>query len=86
MGDIQKLAWGLDEASRATGLSKAFFRKIIAAGELPITRIGARILILDADLRAFLNDRREPKLDKNEGFRLTRLDSLLAEYPEDDVH
>jgi excisionase family DNA binding protein len=50
----EKLAWALSEAAEATGLSKAYYRKIIAAGELRTTRAGKRVLILDSDLRAWL--------------------------------
>lgn len=50
-----KLAWPLDEAAAATGLSKGFFRKIIANGELRATRAGRRVLIRDSDLRAWLD-------------------------------
>jgi len=51
----QKLAWDIQEAASATGLSKAYFRKIIAAGELKTTRAGRRVLIRDSDLRAWLD-------------------------------
>jgi excisionase family DNA binding protein len=54
----EKLAWTLNEAAESTGLSKAFFRKIIAAGELRTTRAGKRVLILDSDLRAWLTLKR----------------------------
>ena len=50
-----KLAWPIDEAAAATGLSKGFFRKIIASGELKVTRAGRRVLIRDSDLRAWLD-------------------------------
>ena len=50
-----KLAWPIDEAAQATGLSKGFFRKIIANGELRATRAGRRVLIRDCDLRAWLD-------------------------------
>jgi excisionase family DNA binding protein len=51
----QKLAWAIGEAAESTGLSKAYFRKIIAAGELKTTRAGRRILIRDSDLREWLD-------------------------------
>lgn len=50
----EKLAWAIEEAASSTGLSKAYFRKIIAAGELKITRAGRRVLIRDGDLREWL--------------------------------
>ena len=52
---IQKLAWAIEEAAESTGLSKAYFRKIIRAGELKTTRAGRRVLIRDCDLRAWLD-------------------------------
>jgi excisionase family DNA binding protein len=52
---ISKLAWSVDEASQLTGLSKGFYRKIIKAGELRITKAGRRVLILDVDLREWLH-------------------------------
>lgn len=54
----EKLAWALGEAAESTGLSKAYFRKIIAAGEIRTTRAGRRVLILDSDLRAWLDRNR----------------------------
>jgi excisionase family DNA binding protein len=51
----QKLAWAIEEAASSTGLSKAYFRKIIAAGELKTTRAGRRVLIRDCDLKAWLD-------------------------------
>jgi excisionase family DNA binding protein len=51
----QKLAWAIEEAAASTGLSKAYFRKIIAAGELKTTRAGRRVLIRDSDLREWLD-------------------------------
>lgn len=57
----QKLAWAIEEAAESTGLSKAYFRKIIAAGELKTTRAGRRVLIRDSDLNAWLDSNvREP--------------------------
>ena len=50
----EKLAWLIEEAAESTGLSKGYFRKIIAAGELKATRAGRRVLIRDGDLREWL--------------------------------
>jgi excisionase family DNA binding protein len=52
---MQKLAWSLIEISKQTGLSVSFLRKEIRAGRLPIKRFGRRILVLDADLNAYLS-------------------------------
>ena len=51
-----KLAWSLIEISKQTGLSVSFLRKEIRAGRLPIKRFGRRVLVLDADLNAYLNN------------------------------
>lgn len=51
----EKLAWAIDEAALSTGVSKAYLRKIIAAGELKTTRAGRRVLIRDCDLREWLD-------------------------------
>ena len=51
----EKLAWLIEEAAESTGLSKGYFRKIIAAGELRTTRAGRRVLIRDSDLRDWLD-------------------------------
>lgn len=50
---VEKLAWSIEEAAESTGLSKGYFRKIIAAGELRVSRAGRRVLILD--LREWLD-------------------------------
>jgi excisionase family DNA binding protein len=50
-----KLAWAIEEAAQSTGVSKAYLRKIIAAGELKTTRAGRRVLIRDSDLREWLD-------------------------------
>lgn len=54
MQNSQKLAWSLTEISKQTGLSVSFLRKEIRAGRLPVKRFGRRILVLDADLNAYL--------------------------------
>jgi len=50
-----KLAWGLAEIAKHTGLSISFLRKEIRAGRLPIKRFGRRVLVLDADLNTYLS-------------------------------
>lgn len=52
---VERLAWAIDEAAASTGLSKGYFRKIIAAGEIQTTRAGRRVLIRDSDLREWLD-------------------------------
>lgn len=55
MQGTTKLAWTLAEAAEATGMSVAFFKKIIGKGEIAVTKAGARTLIRDEDLREYLN-------------------------------
>jgi len=52
---LQRVTWSIEDAARSTGLSPGFFRKIIHAGELPIVRIGRRVLIRDEDLRKLVD-------------------------------
>jgi excisionase family DNA binding protein len=54
-----RIAWTLNDAAKATGLSVAFFKKVIKNGEIAATKAGARTLILDEDLRAWLNKDRK---------------------------
>ena len=51
----QKLAWAIAEAALSTGVSQAYLRKIIAAGELRTTRAGRKVLIRDCDLKEWLD-------------------------------
>jgi len=55
-GNIQKLAWGLNEAAESCGVSVAYLRKIIANGEIRPTKAGRRVLIADSELRRWLSD------------------------------
>ncbi len=57
-GEATRLAWPLDDLSKATGMSVAFYKKIIAKGEIPATKAGARTLITDEDARAWLQKNR----------------------------
>lgn len=49
-----RLAWGLAEISKHTGLSVSFLRKEIRAGHLSVKRFGRRVLVRDEDLRLYL--------------------------------
>jgi excisionase family DNA binding protein len=51
----QPLALGLDGAAEATGVSRRTLQRAIAAGALPVTRVGKRTLIRVDDLRAWLD-------------------------------
>ena len=60
----QKIAWSLAEISEATGLSLGFLRNDVRRGTLRIKKFGRRVLVLDSDLRAYLNQGEEPEEEK----------------------
>ena len=49
-----KLAYGIDEAVDAIGVSRSKLYELIASGELKIVKLGRRTLILRAELERFL--------------------------------
>jgi excisionase family DNA binding protein len=49
-----KPAYAVAEIAEVTSLSLAFLRNEIRAGRLRVQRFGRRVLVLDADLRAYL--------------------------------
>ncbi len=49
-----RLAWGLSDIAKQTGLSVSFLRKEIKAGRLSVRRFGRRVLVRDEDLRLYL--------------------------------
>ncbi|HZU78110.1 MAG TPA: helix-turn-helix domain-containing protein [Dehalococcoidia bacterium] len=51
----QPLALGLDGAADAIGVSKRTIQRAIAAGELPVARVGKRTLIRTEHLRQWLD-------------------------------
>ena len=50
-----RLAWSLDELSASLGVSLSFVRKLVRSGKLPGKHIGRRVLVLDSDLRRYLD-------------------------------
>ena len=54
-----KFAYGLDEIANRTGLSTAFLRKEARAGNLKTKKFGARRLVLNEDLEAYLKGENE---------------------------
>ncbi len=50
----QRFSYGLDEISAMTGLSTAFLRKEAKAERLITKKFGARRLVLNEDLQAYL--------------------------------
>jgi excisionase family DNA binding protein len=58
-GQSAKLAYRIDEAGSATGLSRSTLYGLIASGRLRSIKAAGRRLILADDLRAFLDAQRE---------------------------
>jgi hypothetical protein len=60
----QRMAWSLPELASLLGLSLGFLRKEARRGTLRTRRIGRRLLVLEPDLRSFLdaalNERADP--------------------------
>ena len=50
----QKFAWSLAEISERTGLSIGFLRNENRRGALKTRKFGRRVLVLDADLKDYL--------------------------------
>ena len=48
-----KIAFRVDEAVRATGLSRSSIYLLLASGDLPALKAGGRRLILRSDLEAY---------------------------------
>jgi excisionase family DNA binding protein len=51
---VTKRAYSVEEVSEQTSLSKPYLRNKIRDGELPVSRLGRRVLILSEDLEEFL--------------------------------
>jgi excisionase family DNA binding protein len=50
-----RIAWSIEDAARATAISKSTLRRAIAQGSLTVSRIGRRVVILDEALRRFVH-------------------------------
>ena len=50
----EKLAYSVEEIAKLTTLSKPFLRNEIRAGRLKINRFGRRVLVLDKNLKDYL--------------------------------
>jgi hypothetical protein len=56
MQNQQKLAWRPLEIARAVGVSLPFVRKELRKGRLKSRRLGAAVVVLDRDLKSWLDD------------------------------
>lgn len=54
-GDLQKMAYSIDEVAQQTSLSKPFLRLEIKRGRLNAKHFGRRVLVLNQDLINYLN-------------------------------
>lgn len=54
----QRAAWSVAETARALGISERTVSKLIASGELPVSRVGRRILICPVTVRSWLAKQR----------------------------
>jgi excisionase family DNA binding protein len=59
--DSGALAYSIPDAAKRIGISRSGLYLLIKLGELPTAKIGSRRLILDADLRAYLNRHRDDR-------------------------
>jgi excisionase family DNA binding protein len=61
-----KIAYSVEELSKLISLSKGFIRKEIKAGNLKAKNFGRRILILNEDLKTYLDGNQEwkPKAER----------------------
>jgi excisionase family DNA binding protein len=55
-GREHRVAWSIEDAARAMGISKSTMRRAIAQGSLSVSRIGRRIVISDEILHRFVQD------------------------------
>lgn len=51
---VERLAFSVDEAAAASGLSRASLYRLAASGQLKTTRVGSRVLIPAAELYRLL--------------------------------
>jgi hypothetical protein len=54
--DVYKVAFTIKQAAKASGLSRSVLYVAIGHGALKARKCGARTLILDSDLRRFLQN------------------------------
>lgn len=53
----ERLTLTIEEAAATLGVSTRHLRTMIAEGEVPVARLGRRVLIVRTQLEAWLNDR-----------------------------
>jgi excisionase family DNA binding protein len=58
---VPVLAYSLQEAARATGVSRSKLYEEIQAGHLGIMKVGDRTLVEPAELRRWMRTKRQPR-------------------------
>jgi len=61
----ERLAFGVDEAAKRTGIGRVSIYKAIREGRLEARKLGRRTIITDEALRAYLNSLPPMKLPQN---------------------
>jgi excisionase family DNA binding protein len=56
--DTNSLAYSIPDAAKRIGISRSGLYLLIARGEIPIVKVGNRTLVIDDDLRAYLEHQR----------------------------
>jgi excisionase family DNA binding protein len=60
--ELSRLAYGIEDAANALGLSRSRIYELIAAGEIAACKVGKRTIIPTAELTAFLERHRVERL------------------------
>jgi excisionase family DNA binding protein len=55
-----RLTWDVPEAARRLGVSTAYYYRAASRGELPVMRLGRRLVVPKAALRRLLEDSSPP--------------------------
>lgn len=55
---MKPLAYRINDAAKVSGTSRNTIYRLVAAGQLPITHIRGRSLIMRSDLEAFMRSQR----------------------------
>jgi len=66
MCNIEKYTISIDEAAKMSGLAKGTLYKKSASGELPVLKIGSRVLIKISDFEKYLDSHARKGLNEND--------------------
>jgi excisionase family DNA binding protein len=65
-----KLAYSIPEVAKLTGLSVSYLYKLSASGILPVSKIGARVIVISSDLHTFLREHSRANVIINQKHKL----------------